>query len=504
MRPSGRARRAVQIFYSLEEIRRLLALSRRARPLSVKPVLRAAMLHTDRRAGIARRLPPAGARRSDFFVFRFSDGQELDSEDAIGHWESARFLLDRVQPGKGDIGPNPAATTGCAAGTGPRSLYMLARDAAPSGRRGPGGSRSSGGSRTRFLRGAIHETLASPAVQEALRGRSADITLGVGSPRRRAQAAEDLLRRAVKTEARRRRGAAAPRPRARRARSAQGRRAELSQAGVAQNKPLLILRPVSAAPPRHSAMAAARAAFVGGVQQPAGRPVAAARPEPARPQPRQPGEAASSAGPCLRACATATQATTRGGRMQLSAGRFFPVSKANVVDTLRARRCRSEPGAAGVAVRGAARGGARARDDRAAADFSSRLEAVRVDVLVTDNGGRSRAGPRRISSSSTTACRRRRSRELRDVARRRDPGVRPKRERHRRSAGAAAGRGPCGARCADAARSGRARHLQPSRGTAAAADSRQPAGRGRGGGGGAHGETSLFDGVYAGTAGRGA
>jgi|SRR5688572_694184 len=197
--PSGSGR-AVQIFYSLEEIRQLLALAARLGPLGGNHVLkRAAMLHTD--AALESPADSTGrARRSDFFVFRFSDGQELDSQDAIGHWEAARFMLDRVQSGKSDVGPNPASDDWVRRWYRTALTYQLARMQFNVRVANRGLEIFRNDPELLFLRGTMHETLASPAVQEALREADFYLRTSVGvSPRKgELNAAEDLLRRAVK------------------------------------------------------------------------------------------------------------------------------------------------------------------------------------------------------------------------------------------------------------------------------------------------------------------
>ena len=192
--------RPPQVLYSLPELRRLMAIAARLRPLGDNHVLkRGAMLHTDAALG-TRADATDGRRRTELFVFKFSDGQELGQVDSIGHWDMARFLLDQVQPGKNDIRPDPGKDDWVRRWYGTAISYMLAR------------MQFSVGTTTRaleifredaellYLAGVMHETLASTAVQEAFRGTDYYLrsSLGLSSRRGELNTADGLFGRAIK------------------------------------------------------------------------------------------------------------------------------------------------------------------------------------------------------------------------------------------------------------------------------------------------------------------
>jgi tetratricopeptide (TPR) repeat protein len=198
-RPGARGRRPVQVFYSVAELRQLIALAARLAPIGDNLVLkRAAMMHTD--AALGARADASGVRRrSELFVFRFSDGQALDSQDVIGHWDMARFLLDLVQPDKRAIGPDPGKDDWVRRWYGTAIAYMLARMQfnIPTTNRALEIFRDD--AELHYLAGVMHEALASPAVQEAFR--RADFytrsAVGLSSRRGELNAAKNLLGRAL-------------------------------------------------------------------------------------------------------------------------------------------------------------------------------------------------------------------------------------------------------------------------------------------------------------------
>ncbi len=198
-RPVARGQRPSQVFYSLQELRRLLAIAKRLAPLGDNHVLkRAAMLHTDAALG-ERGDATDGRRRTELFVFRFSDGQELGQVDSIGHWDMARFLLDQVQ-GKYDLRPNPGKDDWVRRWYGTAISYMLARMQFSVGATNRALEIFRDDAEMLYLAGVMHETLASAAVQEAFRG--ADFymrsSLGLSNRRGELNTAEDLLGRALK------------------------------------------------------------------------------------------------------------------------------------------------------------------------------------------------------------------------------------------------------------------------------------------------------------------
>jgi len=198
--PVPPGRRSPQVYYSLQELRRLLAVAARLAALGDNHVLkRAAMLHTD--AALGTRGDATGARRrTELFVFKFSDGQELGQVDSIGHWDMARFLLDMVKPDKNALRPEPGRDDWVRRWYGTAIAYQLAR------------MNFSVGTTTRalelfredaellYLAGVVHEALASTAVQEAFRGTDFYLRSSVGLSSRRGElnTAEGLFSRAVK------------------------------------------------------------------------------------------------------------------------------------------------------------------------------------------------------------------------------------------------------------------------------------------------------------------
>jgi tetratricopeptide (TPR) repeat protein len=199
--PRGaRPGRRVQVLYSLGELRQLIAIAARLERLGHNHVLkRAAMLHTDAVALDSRVDSSGTSRRTDFFVFRFTDGQEVNREDAIGHWEIASFFLDRVQPGTRDVQPNPASDDWVRRWYRTTLAYMLARQYYGVRLANRGLEIFRDDPELLFFDGAMHETLASPVVQEAFRGADFYLRNSVALFPRKSElnTAEDRLRRAV-------------------------------------------------------------------------------------------------------------------------------------------------------------------------------------------------------------------------------------------------------------------------------------------------------------------
>jgi tetratricopeptide (TPR) repeat protein len=199
-RPSGRR----QVFYGPSELRRLQFIAGRLTLLGDNHVLkRAAMLHTDSVVLGSRADSAGGRRRTDFFVFHFNDGQELNQEDAIGHWDMARFMLDRVQPGKDDVRPDPASDDWVRRWYRTAITRMLARMDFSIEIANRGLEIFRDDPELLFLCAVMHETLASPAVQEPLRATDSKLraVMGVTTRRGELNRAEDLFRRALKRNA---------------------------------------------------------------------------------------------------------------------------------------------------------------------------------------------------------------------------------------------------------------------------------------------------------------
>jgi hypothetical protein len=198
-RPVVRGGRPGQVLYSVRELRDLIALAKRVTPLGDNHLLkRGAMMHTD--AALGTRADATGARRrTELFVFRFSDGQELGSVDSIGHWDMARFLLDQVR-NPGDIRPDPASDDWVRRWYGTAIAYMLARMQFALGTANRGLEIFRDDAEIHYLAGVLHETLASPAVQEPFRNTDYYLRSAVGLSSRRGElnTARDLLGRAIK------------------------------------------------------------------------------------------------------------------------------------------------------------------------------------------------------------------------------------------------------------------------------------------------------------------
>jgi hypothetical protein len=195
------ALRAVQVLYSGSELRQLQTIAARFARMGHNLVLkRGAMLHTDLVLFGSRADSSGRARRSDFFLFRFSDGQPQTHEDALGHWDMARFLLDQVQPGPHDLRPIPGSDDWVRRWYQTAVAYGLARQYynVPMAKRSLEIFRDDHD--LLFLVGAMHETLASTAVQEAFRGTDYYLrsSLGLSSRRGELNTAEGLLGRALK------------------------------------------------------------------------------------------------------------------------------------------------------------------------------------------------------------------------------------------------------------------------------------------------------------------
>lgn len=198
--PVARGARSRQVLYSLQELRRLLAVAARLTPLGDNLVLkRAAMLHTDAALG-ARADATDARRRTEFFVFQFSDGQELGQVDSIGHWDMARFLLDMVKPDKNALRPEPARDDWVRRWYGTAIAYQLARMNFSVGTTNRGLELFRDDAEVLYLAGVVHETLASTAVQEAFRGTDYYLRSSVGLSSRRGElnTAEGLFGRALK------------------------------------------------------------------------------------------------------------------------------------------------------------------------------------------------------------------------------------------------------------------------------------------------------------------
>jgi tetratricopeptide (TPR) repeat protein len=195
------SRRAVQVLYSLEELRRLIDIAAGLRRLGHNHVLkRAAMLHTDAVLLGSRADSTGRSRRSDVFIIRMTDGQEVTQEDAIGHFDMARFALDRVQRLMDDVQPNPASDDWVRRWYRTVMTHMILRVEYNVEVANRGVEIFRNDPELLFLRAVMHETLASPAIQEALRDADYNLRTLIGLSTRKGElnAAEDLLRRTLR------------------------------------------------------------------------------------------------------------------------------------------------------------------------------------------------------------------------------------------------------------------------------------------------------------------
>jgi len=196
--PGGRAGR--QVFYSRDELRDLLEVAKRLKPLGENHVLRrGAMLHMDAVVLRANGDSRGGAGRSEFFILRFDDGQGLGNEDALGQLDFARFLLEWVRPDPEDFRPKPSDDDWVRRWYRTLIAYMLAQQHFNVQDAARGLELFQDDPEVLFFGGVLHETLAAENVQEPLR-KSDRLRDGVRvrSARGEMDLAEDLLRRAVK------------------------------------------------------------------------------------------------------------------------------------------------------------------------------------------------------------------------------------------------------------------------------------------------------------------
>jgi tetratricopeptide (TPR) repeat protein len=201
--PQSRATssRAVQVFYSLEELRQLIDVAAGLRRLGYNHVLkRAAMLHTDAMLLGSRADSRGGGRSSDVFTIRVNDGQEVRREDATGHFDMARFALDRVRRRQDNVPPDPASDDWVRRWYRTVMTHMIGRFEYTMEVANRGVEIFRNDTELLFLAGVMHETLASPGIQEALRNADYNLRSRIGVFTRKAEldASEDLLRRVLK------------------------------------------------------------------------------------------------------------------------------------------------------------------------------------------------------------------------------------------------------------------------------------------------------------------
>ena len=207
---SPTTRRSLQLTYTVNELRRLRAaaakLGDRASGLENALLRRGAVLHAD----IAM-LAPASSSRSrsgsglDRYIVRMDDGRQVGFDTGTSHWEMGRRLLDRIAMRSDTtnrvLGPEADAVV--------RAWYVAAEAYMQSiGELDPRNCERAielfpKDAEMLFFCGALHEVLAGPRRQAALR--TADIPRGVammvGSRGEELSAAERLYRRALDAKA---------------------------------------------------------------------------------------------------------------------------------------------------------------------------------------------------------------------------------------------------------------------------------------------------------------
>ena len=204
--PSQRFRPPPPIPYNEAEIAalRAMAFELAQRSEANRVLMRGALLHTD----IAMLVPYEGGTRTDRTnaplgktTFLFEDGRPLGVASVVGHWELARRLLDEVtkKPASDDPpepGRNPLvrlwyeATVALMQNTEylvlphfERALELFPED--PD---------------ILILSGSVHETLAAPRFQNAVRSTGLARDLGAESEHAELRVAESLYRRALRID----------------------------------------------------------------------------------------------------------------------------------------------------------------------------------------------------------------------------------------------------------------------------------------------------------------
>jgi tetratricopeptide (TPR) repeat protein len=157
------------------------------------------MLHTDAVVLGTGTDTRGAARRSDHFLVRFDDGQALNNVDALGQWDTARFILEHVRPDLKDFRPRPAGDDWVRRWYRTLIAFQLAQQHFNVKDVARGLDLFPNDPEMLFLGGVLHETLAAPAVQEPFRKSDEMrrlVEVGMAGPE--FNAAEGLLRKAVK------------------------------------------------------------------------------------------------------------------------------------------------------------------------------------------------------------------------------------------------------------------------------------------------------------------
>ncbi len=186
-------RRAQRTPYSVVDVARLQGLARAAaaRGDGNRLLTRGAMLHTDAAAYATANDPPrpgTAGPRSDRVVVLFTDGRQLSVEDASGHWDLARTLLDAVTP---DPARDPRVHLWYLA-----TASLLQRHEQLDGRHiARGLELFPDATDLLFLGGTLHERFASPQIQGLARSTRlpGGMTLGIESARSELRVAETLF-----------------------------------------------------------------------------------------------------------------------------------------------------------------------------------------------------------------------------------------------------------------------------------------------------------------------
>jgi hypothetical protein len=193
--PNGRP--STQVFYSRGELRQLLDVAKRLKALGENHMLRrGSMLHADAVVLGAGTDSRGGSRRSDFFIYKFDDGQGLGQEEALGQWDVARFLLEQIRADPKDFRPKPGSDDWVRRWYRTLVAYQLSQMHFMVADAERGLQLFPDDPEMLFFEGVLHETLAAPAIQEPLRKseevrRSARVDTAAGE----LNTAERLLRR---------------------------------------------------------------------------------------------------------------------------------------------------------------------------------------------------------------------------------------------------------------------------------------------------------------------
>lgn len=183
-----------QVFYSRPELERLSALASHALEHGDENYIlkRGALLHTD----IAMQLaaedgPPVGRPDGGLqMLMRLADGRQLGFEDAAGHWELARTLLDAVTP-------DPSSDEMVRLWYRATAAHLQRQEQFDTAHFERALKLFPADADIVFLSGCLHETFATPGLQRVVQSAPRGVTFAVGSERTELRQAETFFRRAL-------------------------------------------------------------------------------------------------------------------------------------------------------------------------------------------------------------------------------------------------------------------------------------------------------------------